>query len=525
MNSTRRHQKLNILLLAMLLISTFCLGAPVYAQDPGYLCGDVDEDGIVSIVDALKVAQHYVGKEIPGTFNIPAADVNSDGNVTIVDALMISQYYVGEIDQLNCIPLPATGFISSDEPYNTDPDVTSDDKAALVAGNSTFAFNLYQKLGDDAANQGKNMFYSPYSISEALAMAYAGADGNTATEMENTLQFTALGQEVHPAFNRLDLDLAERGGEEGFRLNIANSSWGQAGYEFLSPYLDTLATNYAAGMHRIDFASAPDSSRKTINQWVYDKTEEKIQDLLPEGSITDQTLLVLVNAIYFNAAWDNQFDTAQDGLFYPLDGSEVNTPIMHQSETLSYVEGAGYKALELPYDADGLECGEMDMATGVMGQCDDEMSMVILLPDADNFEAFENSLDYATVNTILTNLDNSGVQQVDVAMPKFNIEGASVDLTGALRAMGMADAFSLESADFSNISEGPLFIGGVIHKAYISVDEEGTEAAAATGVVMPGSSAPTAEFIANHPFVFFIRDNDTGTILFIGRVMNPAQGS
>jgi serpin B len=407
---------------------------------------------------------------------------------------------------LAACPQPAAGgVIQSDKPRETSPNVDEADLATLVEGNSTFAFNLYQAIrgGDD------NLFYSPYSISLALAMTYAGAQGETAQQMADTLQFVLSQDRLHPAFNDLDLELARRGegaegkDGEGFRLNIVNATWGQKDYEFLSDFLDLLAENYGAGLRVLDFASAPEESRITINNWVSDQTEGRIEDLIPQGLIDALTRLVLTNAIYFNAAWQYPFeeDMTEDGPFYLLDGGEVTVPMMRQTESFGYAEGDGYQAVELLYDGG-------------------ELSMVILLPASGQFEAFEGSLDAQQVGEIIGGLEH---RQVTLTMPKFEFE-SEFSLREALAAMGMPVAFS-GSADFSGMTGNrDLFIADVIHKAFVSVDEAGTEAAAATAVVMPTSMPPdeTIEVNVNHPFVFLIQDIETGAILFIGRVVNPS---
>jgi len=407
---------------------------------------------------------------------------------------------------LAACPQPAAGgVIQSDKPRETSPNVDEADLATLVEGNSTFAFNLYQAIrgGDD------NLFYSPYSISLALAMTYAGAQGETAQQMADTLQFVLSQDRLHPAFNDLDLELARRGegaegkDGEGFRLNIVNAIWGQKDYEFLSDFLDLLAENYGAGLRVLDFASAPEESRITINNWVSDQTEGRIEDLIPQGLIDALTRLVLTNAIYFNAAWQYPFeeDMTEDGPFYLLDGGEVTVPMMRQTESFGYAEGDGYQAVELLYDGG-------------------ELSMVILLPASGQFEAFEGSLDAQQVGEIIGGLEH---RQVTLTMPKFEFE-SEFSLREALAAMGMPVAFS-GSADFSGMTGNrDLFIADVIHKAFVSVDEAGTEAAAATAVVMPTSMPPdeTIEVNVNHPFVFLIQDIETGAILFIGRVVNPS---
>ncbi|MFO7918766.1 MAG: serpin family protein [Anaerolineae bacterium] len=392
------------------------------------------------------------------------------------------------------------GVVRAEEERISEPQVGEDDLDALVEGNSAFAFDLYRFL----AKEEDNLFYSPYSISLALAMTHAGARGETEAQMADVLHFTLPQEELHPAFNALDLALASRGEEEeeGFRLHVVNALWGQKGYEFLSEFLRTLAENYGAGLRVLDFATKPEESRVTINDWVAEETEERIEDLLPKNAIDRSTVLVLTNAIYFNAAWQHPFQEEQteDGTFYLRDGEEVTVPMMNQTESFAYGEGEGYQALELPYE-------------------DEELSMVILLPKEGGFEEFEGTLDAGRVEAIVQDMTRTSV---NITMPKFSHEW-DTSLKETLSALGMPVAFSSD-ADFSGMtgSRG-LFIDDVIHKAFVAVDEEGTEAAAATAVIMR-ESAPLSpvEFTVDHPFIFLIRDRETGTILFVGRVMDPS---
>ncbi len=387
----------------------------------------------------------------------------------------------------------------------TSPDVPTTDRAELTSGNSAFAFDLYRYLKDE---QDGNLFYSPYSISLALAMTYAGARGETEQQMADTLHYTLPQDRLHPAFDWLDLELASRGegargkDDHGFRLNIVNTTWGQKDYQFLPEYLDTLALNYGAGMQLVDFVGDPEGARVAINDWVSDQTEGRIEDLIPPGVIDSLTRLVLTNAIYFNAAWAEPFEERQtaDGSFYLLDGSEVTVRMMHHTASYGYAEGEGYRAIELSYDGH-------------------ELSMVILLPAEGEFEAFEDTLDADRADAILSDLTYG---EVALTMPKFEVE-SDFSLVDALAEMGMPIVFSM-GADFS-VMDGThdLFIGEVLHKSFITVDEAGTEAAAATAVEMQLKAAPMEpiEVAIDHPFVFFIRDVETGTILFVGRIVNP----
>jgi serpin B len=400
---------------------------------------------------------------------------------------------------------PAAGEeLESDRDRITSPDVSSSEQASLIEGNSAFAFELYQALKE----QDGNLFYSPYSISLALAMTYAGARGETAAQMADTLQFLLEQDRLHPAYNWLDAELANRGegtqgkDGEGFRLNIVNAIWGQKDYEFQSNFLDVLAENYGAGLRILDFMNEAEQSRLAINNWVSDQTEGRIKDLIAPGVLSELTRLVLTNAIYFNAAWEHPFEKkmTEDGPFYFIDGGQINVPMMTQTESLGYVDGEGYQAVELPYDGG-------------------ELSMVILLPVPGDFGAFEETLDAQHVDAIINDLQYI---QVALTMPRFEFD-SEFDLNDTLADMGMPIAFT-ENADFSGMTGKPeLFISDVVHKAFVAVDEAGTEAAAATAVEMALTSIPPppVEVTIDHPFIFLIRDIETGTILFIGRVLNP----
>ena len=410
----------------------------------------------------------------------------------VIASIQLAQPVAGEV-------------LESDKERIASPDVSTSEQASLVEGNSAFSFELYQALKGEEGN----LFYSPYSISLALAMTYAGARGETAQQMADTLQFLLGQDKLHPAFNWLDAELAQRGegaeGQDGeeFRLNIVNAIWGQKDYEFLSDFLDVLAENYGAGLRILDFMTETEKSRLTINDWVYDQTEKRIEDLIPQGAIDALTRLVLTNAIYFNAAWAYPFDEDMtgDSFFYLLDGGQVSVPMMKQTESFGFTEGEGYQAVELRYDGG-------------------ELSMVILLPEAEQFEAFEQTLNAQQVSDIISSLRPI---EVSLTMPRFEFD-SEFGLKDTLAGMGMPIAFS-GAADFSGMTGNPeLFISDVVHKAFVAVDEAGTEAAAATAVIVGLTAVPPPpiEVTLDRPFIFLIRDIDTGTILFLGRVMNPS---
>jgi serpin B len=406
---------------------------------------------------------------------------------------------------VSCAQPVVSEMIQSEKPRITSPNVSADDRALLVDGNNAFVFDLYQALREE----NDNIFYSPYSISLALTMTYAGARGETAKQMADTLHYLISQEQLHPAFNSLDLELGKRGegargkDGEGFRLNIVNAIWGQEDYKFLAQFLDVLAENYGAGLRSLDFVNAPGQSRITINDWVSDNTEGRIEDLIPDGIINPATVLVLTNAIYFNAAWQYPFEDSWtiDGPFYLLNGDKVTVPMMRQKERFGYADGEDYQAVELPYDGG-------------------ELSMVILLPQKGQFKAFEDTLDGQQIADIIENLRH---QQVELTIPKFTYESKFM-MKKILSRMGIRNAFLPEIADLSGIDgTQSLFIEEVIHQAFVEVDEAGTEAAAATAVVVTLTAAPgePKEVTIDRPFIFMIRDIETGTILFVGRVLNP----
>jgi serpin B len=402
------------------------------------------------------------------------------------------------------------------------PEAPRDDLRALAAGNNAFAFDLYQAMPDE----GENFLYSPYSLSVALAMVYAGARGQTEQQMADTLHFELPQERLHPAFNALGLELDSRShgatqeasGENveksGFELNIANAVWGQAGYSFLPEYLDLLALNYGAGVRLVDFQADPLAAVDAINQWVSEETEGRIRDILDR--LGRDTILVLANAIYFDAAWALPFDEAdtRDEPFYLLDGEEEKVPLMHQRSDFSYTEGDGYQAIQLPYE-------------------NGNVAMVILLPREGRFREIEERLTGGWVQSVVSGFS---AHDVILTMPKFSFETPVLNLAATLEAMGMPDAFSKRDADFSAVAQlqpdEVIYISQVLHKAFIEVDEKATEAAAAVvveveievGLVIGAPTVPPPIIMnIRRPFIFLIRDIKTNTILFVGRVVDPTQ--
>lgn len=393
-----------------------------------------------------------------------------------------------------------SGVLMSQKERITAPESSEIDLGKLVSGNTDFAFDVYRVI----SSTGDNLFFSPYSISSALSMTYAGARGETEKQMADTLRYRLSQALLHPAFNTLDIQLSQQSDEDenGFKLNIVNAIWGQKDFPFLNSFLDVLAEEYGAGLRITDFAQEPEKSRLAINDWVSQQTADKINDLIPQGVINKATRLVLSNAVYFKAAWQAQFneDATYDGVFYMDNNDTVKVPMMTKTTSFRYTREDGYQAIELPYEGG-------------------EISMVILMPDRGRFDEVERNLDTDMVNGALSNIQS---REISLSLPRFEFE-SGFNLKDALIQLGMVDAFS-ENADFSGMTGNrDLLISDVVHKAFISVNEEGTEAAAATAVIMALTGLPDnpLELTIDHPFIFLIRDIETGTILFMGRVLNP----
>jgi serpin B len=369
----------------------------------------------------------------------------------------------------------------------------------MIRGNDEFALDLYANL----RGRPGNLFLSPYSLSTALAMTYAGARGETAEEMARTLHFSLPPDRLHAAFSNLIRQIHGDGEPRPYLLAVANALWGQEGEEYLPEFLRLLEDHYGAGLRRVNFRD-PERARRAINAWAEEQTRGKIPDLLPPTLPRPDTALALTNAIYFKGDWSSPFArkaTLEEDFRVAADQS-LRVPMMHQAGRFPYLDGGTFQALELPYAGDAL-------------------SMVVLLPkEVDGLAALEESLSAARLAGWLRTLAD---RRVEVALPRFKVE-AGLELQDVLAAMGMPLAFTGD-ADFSGIDgTHELFISAVIHKAFVDVNEEGTEAAAATAVLMSRSAArpePSATFRADHPFLFLIRHKGTGSILFLGRLASP----
>jgi len=380
----------------------------------------------------------------------------------------------------------------------TDPKV-----AETVTGNTAFATDLYQR---ERAKPG-NLFFSPYSISTALAMTYIGARGQTATEMAQTLHLNIPQAELPPAFAELVREMEAIGRTQPLMLDVANSLWCQQGFPILDSFLKLTHNDFDAEARLVDFVGNAEPVRLEINAWIAKKTQDKIRDLLQPGRLSADTRLVLCNAIYFKGQWLARFDpkATHTAPFFLGNGQQVQIPLMTQSLRLRSRQFDNFDAFALPYTSN-------------------ELSMIILLPKAvDGLGALEKGLDSANLGQWLSALDAAPETKADLFLPKFKLN-CRLDLAGTLSALGMPTAFSA-NADFSGITSTPsLRISDVVHQAFVDVNEEGTEAAAATAVVMrlTASVQRTPVLRVDHPFLFLIRENRTGSILFLGRVVDPS---
>lgn len=366
------------------------------------------------------------------------------------------------------------------------------DTQAVVRGNVAFAVDLYQQL----STQEGNVFFSPYSISLALGMTYGGARGNTAEEMARALHFPENHEQLHPAFERLNRKLADAATKTGQKLTIANGLCLTGGK--VSPeYSELLQNRYDAEL----FGGDVDA----INAWVEEKTEGKIEEILDQ--LSADSVCVLLNAIYFKGLWESQFKEEQthDAPFFVSPEKKVTVPLMHQKCDLKVLRKEGFQAASMPYKGGG-------------------MSMVILLPgEVDGLPALEEQLNAQNLGQWLAELDKTMPQETDIYLPRFKVE-TGYDLVDPIQALGVHDAFEADVADFRGMGwpKGDLWIAQIKHKAFVEVNEEGTEAAAATAVEMVTKAAmPRPPFRADHPFLFVIRDNQTGAVLFLGRLVNP----
>lgn len=379
-----------------------------------------------------------------------------------------------------------------------------DNVKTLAEDNNSFALALYRTL---SSGQG-NLFFSPYSISTALAMTWLGARGKTAQEMAKTLHFSLPGDTLNPAFSTLISAMNDKGKAASYELVVANRLWGQNGYRFLKSFLDGEKKYYGSDLELLDFKKNAEGARVTINKWVEHQTRDRIKDLIARGVLKEDTRLVLTNAIYFKSAWDETFSKGATGRapFTVSSSKKVEADMMHKSDHLNYGRFDGLEILEIPYKSR-------------------ELSMLVLLPrKADGLQEMMKALDPVALKEMLSKLAPC---MVELSLPKFRTT-SSFNLKETLTKMGMNTPFIFGAADFSGMDGTKLlYISEVIHKAFVDVHEEGTEAAAATAVVMAAGCAPPKGkpviFTVDHPFFFIIRDNSTGSFLFMGRILNPKE--
>ncbi|KAJ8376545.1 hypothetical protein SKAU_G00071250 [Synaphobranchus kaupii] len=382
--------------------------------------------------------------------------------------------------------------------------------APLIAANTKFSLDLFKKISESKKTD--SVFYSPLSISSALAMVYMGARGNTATQMSKSLHFHKADDDIHAGFSKLLSDLNQKGAP--YALSLANRLYGEKSFNFEENYIQDTKKFYEAELETVDFISNAEVARVNINSWVEKQTQEKIKNLLLEGTVDHMTRLVLVNAIYFKGNWEKKFKEADTReVEFKLNKNESKpVQMMHQTArfALTFISEVNCQILEMPY----------------IGK---ELSMLILLPqkiedDSTGLMRLERKLTYKkliewTQPNVMKNIETK------VALPKFKME-ETYNLKDILVSMGMEDAFNVSKSDFSGMSpSNELVVSKVVHKSFVEVNEEGTEAAAATAVMSRARcltlQPPPVFFIADHPFLFFIRHNPTQSILFYGRFCSP----
>jgi serpin B len=373
------------------------------------------------------------------------------------------------------------------------PEASADDVRALTGAQLDFAIDLYRTVGDEVDG---DLAIGPGSLHTALSMIRAGARGQTATEMDDVLHAGALDGRLHELGNALDRQLRSRSDADGVELALANRVWADDSLELLDDYVTLLSTQYGAGLATLDLSGDPEQARATVNAWVADATRDKIEELFPAGSITADARLVLTNAVYLDAAWKFPFDrvSTSNEPFYLEDGSTVEVPTMRYSEYLPSGRGPGWSAVRLPYDGE-------------------ELSMTVIVPE--DLSAFEQTLDAARLEQVDDSIKDGGIH---LSLPRFTAR-THLALAETLAEMGMPTALG-DEADFSGMTGArDLFLSAVEHEVVVEVDEEGTEAAAASGGLMAGSHGPTVT--VDRPFLFLVRDEATGAVLFLGRVTDP----
>jgi serpin B len=395
-------------------------------------------------------------------------------------------------------------YLNGSQPYeeSTAPVRLADDKnytaeklSSLVDSLNKFSFEFYQKISE---NKEDNIFFSPYSIFVALSMAYEGAHGNTATQMYNILNFLQNDSETQGSFGKIYNLLNQK--QEGYRISTANAFWIQQNYPFLTEYISLLQNYYMAEANELDFSKNVEAAR-TINTWIENQTNGKIKDMIDPGALSVFTRLVLTNAIYFKGLWENPFDSKYTTkIDFNVDSSKtVKVDMMSLSNCIfNYTETDDLQILKMPYEGD-------------------DLSMLVILPKENNISIADSSLNTLNIEDWNSRFDEI---KINIDIPKFKFK-TEYNLNSVLTKMGMVDAFSEIDADFSGMDgTKSLFISDILHKAFVEVNEEGTEAAAATAVILT-TSVVTNTFNADHPFVFLIQHEETGAILFMGKIMSP----
>lgn len=411
------------------------------------------------------------------------------------------------------IPDPPGDPVESELTRDEDPDVDDPTFEEFTEDNRAFAFSVFDGLRGEEGNDG-NIFISPHSISSSLAMVYAGAEGDTREEMKQALHFEFDDETLHPAFNQLDLELASRpdvDSDDGDppQVAVVNQSWGDVTLDFVDDYLDVLAKHYGSDMRIVDFEHDHEDTRQEINHWVEEATNDRIQDLLPASAIDELTRFVLVNAIYFDADWKNEFDESdtRDQPFHLIDGTTVDVPLMRQTEDVGYYGGEDTVAVSLPYVGD-------------------ELAFVAWMPadEEQDFSVWEDEFERPNFDEVVAEMSP---REVRVLLPRFE-QRQEFALSEVFEQLGMVEAFEEWDANFDGIGQLPegwnLYLSEIFHQTFVDVDEEGTEAAAATGSVGAGVDSappPPPEVRFDRPFYYAIYDHPTDTILFFGRLMQP----